>query len=531
MQNRYNYVFIFFFIATYFYGIFNLLSPIPVQDSWDQIYHFLNHKTEISNWISLHNEHLIYTARIFYYLNNLIFNAHPYGLILLNNLFVILGLYLFVIIFKKVNLIKGEETSRFYSLIFILPFFWSQKSNFIWDVQAQQIYTQVFALVLFILHFYINYKKLYKFIPFVFLLLFFELGAMANGVISALMLILISLLDIKKINKIYFFGLLILTLCAVIIYYLQIENVVKNNLNIIYFFKHFFAFFGFFLSLLGSVLGFILGKSIYAMVIAGSLTLVVIICLLKVIIKMINKKETHNYEYISLILFCIFLIVTSILISFGRADSESMKSAFSGRYSTVSIYFWLSIYIIFFKDIKKYINTIIFYVLIFLLALYQITAYKDSSSKILERECAFIELYLINNPKDYEKLYPDKNRLLEIFSASLSENYMIFEVYKKYLSSNTELKNLFSFNNITNFELNDVHENFQKISFSAALKIKEQLQGKGFLKLIENNQVIGFFKAKKINGNKYNLCGYAQNKKITQSDLIDLKFESYEPAI
>ena len=61
--------------------------------------------------------------------------------------------------------------------------------------------------------------------------------------------------------------------------------------------------------------------------------------------------------------------------------------------------------------------------------------------------------------------------------------------------------------------------------------MKEQLQGIEFLKLIEDNRVIGFFKAKKIKGNKYNLCGYAQNEKITQPNLIELKFESYEPAI
>ena len=127
MQNKLNIFVIIFFLISYLIGIFLNLSPIPIQDTWDQIYSFLNNKNDFDSWVSLHNEHLIYTARIFYYFNFFLTNGHPYGLVLLNNFFVFFSLFIFLYCLKEMYLLSNYDLLKNSTIIIIPVLFWSQK--------------------------------------------------------------------------------------------------------------------------------------------------------------------------------------------------------------------------------------------------------------------------------------------------------------------------------------------------------------------------------------------------------------------
>ncbi len=530
MQNKVNIFIVIFFLISYLTGIFLNLSPIPIQDSWDQIYSFLNKKNDLDSWISFHNEHLIYTARIFYFFNFLLTNGHPYGLILLNNFFVFFSLYIFLYFFKKMYSLGNYDLLKNSPIIIVLILFWSQKANFTWDVQAQMIYTQIFPLILFLLHFLINYQNRNRLLPVFYLFLFLTLGGMANALLSAFILIFISLYDIKKINKYYFYPLIIYTALIVCLYFFGLQSSQEIHVDFSLIFIKLLKAIIFSTILLGSVVGFLLGKSTLSMFAAALIALMCIVLISKSFLTFKTKKNIDNICFVSIIIFSIYLACTAILIGFGRVDDEGIKAAYSGRYSTISVYFFISTFLLCFSYLKKYINGKLYFLLLILFCGYHATSFTNKYTKVKEKECAFIEPFLNKRLLSYEKLHPSENHVRNIFDESLNNEYYIFAKFNHFILDKENSLTSIDFNGETEYEIEPSinAERYSKVYISFNTKIPSDFSGKSFIKISNNTKEIGYFTNINDTKKKSTLCGYVDKDNFDILELSNYRFRLYE---
>lgn len=530
MQNKLNIFVVIFFLISYLIGIFLNLSPIPLQDTWDQIYSLLNNKNDFDSWVSLHNEHLIYTARIFYYFNYFLTNGHPYGLVLLNNFFVFFSLFIFLYCLKEMYLLSNYDSLKNSTIIIILILFWSQKSNFIWDVQAQMIYTQIFPLLLFLLHFLINYQNKQRLLPIFYLFLFLTLGGMANAVLSALMLIFISFIDIKKINKYYLYPLIIYTVLIICLYLYGLQPSQEFVADFSLIFLKLLKALVFSTVLLGSVIGFLLGKSILSMFVASLIALMCMVLIYKSFLSFKTKKNEDNVFHVSIFLFSIYLVGTAILIGFGRVDDEGFKAAYSGRYSTISVYFFIATFLLCFNYLKKYINGKFYFFLLILFSGYQATSFTNKSFKLKEKECAFIEPFLNDRLLSYEKLHPSENHVRSIFDESLHNEYYIFKKFNYFVLDKENTLTSIDFSNEVVYEIEPAinAEKYSKVYLTFNKKIPSDFSGKSFIKISNNTKEIGFFINTNDTKKKLTLCGYVDKHNFDSLELSNYRFRLYE---
>ena len=530
MQNKINIFVVLFFLISYLTGIFFNLSPIPLQDSWDQIYSFLNNKNDFNGWVSLHNEHLIYTARIFYYFNYLLTNGHPYGLVLLNNFFVFFSLFIFLYCFKEMYLLSNNDLLKNSPILFLLILFWSQKSNFIWDVQAQMIYTQIFPLILFLLHFLINDQNKQRLLPVFYLFLFLTLGGMANAVLSALMLVFISFIDLKTINKYYLYPLIIYTVLIICLYFSGLQTSQEFVVDFPQIFLKLLKALVFSSILLGSVVGFLLGKSTLSMFIASLIALMCMVLISKSVLTFNTKKNKDNVFFVSILLFSIYLVCTAILIGFGRVDDEGFKAAYSGRYSTISVYFFISSFLLCFNFFKKYINGKWYFLLLLLFCGYQATSFTNKFTKLKEKECAFIEPFLNNRLLSYEKLHPLENHVRSIFDESLGNEYYIFKQFNNYILDKENVLTSINFNSENVYEIRpDINaEKYSKVYLNFNEEIPSEFSGKSFIKISNNAKDIGYFININDTKKKFTLCGYIDKDNFDILELPSYRFRLYE---
>ena len=286
--------------------------------------------------------------------------------------------------------------------------------------------------------------------------------------------------------------------------------------------------------LLGSVVGFLLGKSTLSMFFAS---LVALICILLISrsfftfnIKSKTKKIEDNIFFVSIFIFSIYLAATAILIGFGRVDDEGFKAAYSGRYSTISVYFFISTFLLCFNYLNKYINGKFYFFLLILFCGYQVTSFTNKYNKLKEKECAFIEPFLNDRLLSYEKLHPSENHVRNIFDESLDNEYYIFKKFNNFILDKENVLTSIDFDSKNLYEIEpDISaEKYSKVYLSFNKIIPSNFSGKSFIKISNKTKDIGYFVNINDTKKKLTLCGYIDKHNFDILELSSYRFRLYE---
>ena len=456
------------FITLPIIGVLINYSPIPEADFWS-IYertYELSHGNFSSLWIQ-HNEHRVVLTYLFAFLDNKYFGGGFYLLYFLIPLsFGLSGLLFYNIFFK--NYQKNLNNTISFGFLLCLLFFWSQKPNFIFPFHISIIWVNLCTLSgLYFYDVYLQNKK-FKYLIFSILISSLAMISIVSGILALPLMSILALLK-KRVKD---FIILILLSSLFFYAYFHNFNIIKSHshfydLKITNLLDIYLYFFGY----LGSIYSFLVGKGIFGLIISiifGHLFL--ILCGYKFLTFKFNN--INNY----LIIFLIFILLSSLLTAFGRFE-DGMQHAISSRYTTNSIYGWATLFVLYYESIKKYFykNTKFLSItplLIGLLTLMIIVQLKAlqvdySAKKILQRSQELIALTL---DVDY-----DKKRIPHLNNENI----------KRYLISR-----LFNFKNdlfyppdIETIKLDDYHkvpiEDLRKISLRDS-------QNKSFKKIAFN---------------------------------------------
>jgi len=374
------YSFLILFLA--FFGVYFNYSPIPIADSWSN-YELVKDISEghFSSFISLHNEHRILPSKILFWLDMKLFGGSEVFLLITHILFIFILFKLFSILSFENNLNKKEQI-LFSFFILSMLFFWSQKANLTWAFQSQFFLVQIFSLLTFL-----AIQKKWNFI-FVIIFSIFSVLSMGNGLLIPILITFYYVIN-KNLSRASVF--LLLTIVVFSLYFIDyqgnpsymspIESVTHYPLKVTLFS---FVF-------LGNVFSFLVGKGLFGAFLAGCMGFVSIFFILTKISKFYKNPIFY---------YLIFLIGTAVLVGISR-HQDGYIHAISSRYTTPTIYYWVTFAILFYSDIKKHIqihNRAIKWIFIFVLISFfvnQLKVFREIDDKTLKRYIDFA--VVVNN--------------------------------------------------------------------------------------------------------------------------------------
>ena len=344
-----------FVFASCLYYIYVHATMMPSSnDVWPTQIEFLINYKKGPDWhafFTQHNEHRIAIAKLFYLIDELLFPGNHIFLYLLNILFpIIFIVFMWRIIAKEINFQKNI----FFFLIIIVPiFFLSQNENF--SSSSQGIFFLSYVIPLIIYFYWICYKTHKRFI-YLGLVIFLSVLApftMASGVFSLFPIIIYSLIDgtiFKKRSRIV---ILFLFSIQFLILYFYLKNhiqdpthghmsitLLKDPLHTIYYA----------ILYLGSPFGKIL---------AIPAALCEVIYVFYLLSRSAFRKERLNYST-ALLLFILFVFITSALTAIGRANF-GLDTAFFSRYTTPAIYALVATIALFYvreQHLRRFVNIV-----------------------------------------------------------------------------------------------------------------------------------------------------------------------------
>lgn len=508
------YLIVVYFFVTAIIGGFNYYSPVPVQDYWDQsilFFHDINNGN-YSAWFDFHNEHRIAIVRVFYFIIHFFFPDHEYFLTLLNYLF-FMTLYLFLYCVGKINnkIFSGNhpDLKKLYFVIFFsMAFFWSQRLNYFFEVQSQVILSFLLPLVgFYYLNKYYKSKLLANFILCIFFGIISSYTIISGVIVLPIMMFFVILME-KGLTK-NLLILLFFSILSSLVYFSGYDNQNHSSiLNNLYIYD--LSIIDFYLSVIGSPISFLFGKSYFAQLVAKFFGLFVLVVFIRKIF-VIFKTNTLTEINFTIFLFSIYLFSTLFLTSLGRVDF-GLQEAYSSRYTTCSLLLYCSLLSFFSEDIcsiykkKKKIISVIVYIVILLMAIYQTTAFKRFDEKFNKRNIAILALHLKIDDAEYlEKLYPDTERLKDIYEKARIDNISISRKFNKLIKTNIfnedyQLLNL-EINSSKFFSVDDKYFRFTTKVFADngfynILDESKNIIGYGFVS--ENKKFMGY-----INNNKF----------------------------
>jgi hypothetical protein len=422
-------------------GIINY-SSIPHWDMWDGTLNFFARvqSGDGSAWWYQHNEHRIVLARVLFYVDNYFFHGKSASLVIENYLLVIISGYFFWLYLIS-NSLRKFSYSNIFAILVICPwlFFWSQDNNLTWGFQVQFFLAQLLPLIaLYFLAKSIDSWKFYWTACFVGIL---SAGTMANG------LMILPLMAIYYgIYKRLIIKTFILIIISAIVFYIYfkgyhspdghgklLDSLINNPINYMWYFLYY----------IGSPFYYIfqttnIGKFVAAL--AGGIILFSTISISLYQLKFSNKRDPFS----SALLFYIYFIFITALLTAGGRLIFGVDQALSSRYTTPAMMAYCALFIIFVLKYKKgdnfYINKYIFvvYIIISLLMLFfQFKALKPSRDILSVREVAALSLALGISDDDYiGNVYPYKIQAINIAELAVKKDYSIFG-----LSPYIEVKN------------------------------------------------------------------------------------------
>lgn len=131
-------------------GGYQLYSPVPLDDAWDGIVHFLQqpHLDNMSAWWSQHNEHRVVLSRLLFWLDDRYFSGASIFLLVVNYLCAAAAAYLFWRIVRRLSGTARADKAQVVMGLFIVAwlFQWMQVENFSRAFQSQFFLAQLLPL-------------------------------------------------------------------------------------------------------------------------------------------------------------------------------------------------------------------------------------------------------------------------------------------------------------------------------------------------------------------------------------------------
>lgn len=492
-------------------GVYINYSQIPVADSWSN-YELITNISEghFSSFISLHNEHRILPSKILFWLDMVLFEGAEVFLLIIHILFILILFKLFSTLSLENNLNKKEQI-LFTLFILSMLFFWSQKANLTWAFQSPFYLVQIFSL----LTFYVIHKKC----SFIFVIIFsiFSVLSMGNGLLVPFLVTFYYFLN-KNFFRAFIF--LFLTILIFSLYFTNyqgnpsymspIDSVINHPLKVILFT---FVF-------LGNIFSFFVGKGLFGAFLAG--------CMGFLSILFVGTKITKFYKN-PIFYYLVFLIGTACLVGLSR-HQDGYIHAVSSRYTTPTIYYWVTFVILFYSDIRKHIQNpsrVIRWVFIFVLISFfanQLKVFREIDDKTLKR---YVDLAIVLNNHgnilpviSYDLINKDQLKNKFIFSKKITMQAVIPDFSKSNNECNAKIANI----------------NYSKGKNKNYSYIDLELNGStsNILYLYENEQPVGFIASKSmftklpfINRENDNLRGYLLSSELENTIINDYEKDCF----
>jgi hypothetical protein len=204
------------FVALAITGGIRGYSPVPHWDMWDGYLGFFTKvmSGDVSGWWAQHNEHRILLARIFFWLDLVLFAGQGWFLIVVNYLLQAVVCMVFWTIWKESRSDKHHWIGNF---LVAWLFWWIQKNNLEWGFQSQFILAQLLPLAaLYSLHRSSHVGTVFN-KWFVLAMAFgvLSVGSMANGVLALPIMTVYAVLARMGLRRIGILGVVsVLTLVA-----------------------------------------------------------------------------------------------------------------------------------------------------------------------------------------------------------------------------------------------------------------------------------------------------------------------------
>jgi hypothetical protein len=425
------YVSIITYIILTLLGAVLWFSPVPFWDMWDgalKFYYGIVDKN-YSLWFAQHNEHKIFLSRLLFYIEFKFFNGSFYFLYIINFFLAGCSFLFFYFILVK-NLIK-LNSSRLFSLasiafVFFMIFSWIQYQNLIWVFQSQFFLAQNVPLASLISLY--KYKETGNdfFFSLGAFLAFISIYTMANGLFIlpiALCFLIITKTSIKKIFIISFLTVLAFVFIlynyksppghSSIVYSLLTKPVQLLDYVLIY---------------IGAPVYYLFGRiSLWLPRIAG------VVFLLLMLYVLLRELRLHFVNRINLILILYVLYIgATIFITAGGRVGFGVAQALSLRYNTPALMIWVSLFILFLKEIsevhKNFKPSVLFLpLMLFVLLKAQFMTFNTQRNIKFEQLMGAIALELdIPDYKYLSRIVPNADLGLEIARRASKENLSIF---------------------------------------------------------------------------------------------------------
>jgi hypothetical protein len=191
------------FVALAIIGGVRGYSPVPFWDMWDGYLGFYVKvmSGDVSAWWAQHNEHRIVLARLFFWLDFVLFSGQGWFLVVINYLLQAVVCLVFWIIWKES---KDEKHNWIGFFLIAWLFWWIQKNNLEWGFQSQFILAQLLPLAaLYFLHRACYGRTVFnKWFLLAIAFGVLSIGSMANGVLALPIMTVYALLARMGLRRI-----------------------------------------------------------------------------------------------------------------------------------------------------------------------------------------------------------------------------------------------------------------------------------------------------------------------------------------
>lgn len=418
------------FVALAIVGGVRAYSPVPFWDMWDGYLGFYTKVTsgDWSAWWAQHNEHRIVLARIFFWLDFVLFDGQGWFLMVVNYILQSAVCFLFWIIWKEAG-VEDEKWIGFFLVSWL--FWWIQSNNLEWGFQSQFILVQLLPLsALYFLHRAAHAKP--EFNKWFFVALtsgVLSIGGMASGVLALPIMTIYALFVRLGVRRIVV--LAVVSILSVGIYFYGYvappahgsltQAIRANPIGLLHYFSVY----------MGGPFAF--GNSRAAIWRATAAGIFLIISAIYFSYKLL-KNENHETLRFALLAFILFIGGTALGTAGGRLIF-GVDQALASRYMTPALMAWAAIFIIYLSDAakvetyaKKY-RWVFFAVLLLLMLPKQLGALESKREQNFNRELAALAVEIgAKDEKQIQNVFPSVSWILEIAKDPIERKLSIFGV-------------------------------------------------------------------------------------------------------
>ncbi len=416
------------FVALAITGGIRGYSPVPFGDMWDGYLGFFTKvmSGDVFAWWAQHNEHRIVLARVFFWLDLVLFSGRGWFLIVVNYVLQAMVCMLFWTIWKES---KNDKQNWIGYFLIAWLFWWIQKNNLEWGFQSQFILAQFLPLAAFyFLHRACHSRTDYdKWFVLAVVLGVLSIGSMANGVLALPIMTLYAVLTRMGLRRIVILSVLfLLTLVAYFYGYVAPaghgslgEALRTNPLGLMHYVVVYvggaFSFGDSHIGLWSATIAgfFLISSSVFFA------------------LKALARPRQETLRLV-LVAFILYIGGTALGTAGGRLIF-GIDQALASRYMTPSLMAWASLLILYLPQINSLRLTaqnklwVWFAVLLLLMLPKQLESLGSKKHRIFDRQLAALAVEMgVKDEVQIKHVFPSVPWIMSIAEKPIVENWSIF---------------------------------------------------------------------------------------------------------